>query len=597
MRIWIIVISAALLPCILTAQITWEEHTIDGDYGRATSGYATDVDGDGDGDMIGAKDGSVTWWENVNGDGLSWSEHFVAGFGGSRCIYATDVDGDGDTDVLGAGSWHPGGGEIKWWENVDGVGLNWTEHWVEESFDSARSVYAKDVDGDGDIDILGAADVADDITWWENMDNIGTSWVEHTVDGEYNGANSVFSTDVDGDGDNDVLGGSSYATWWENMDGTGLSWTQHTVSEFGGKVYATDVDGDGDYDVLGASGSTIAWWENMDGDGLSWTEHLVDTDFTYTNCVCATDVDGDGDCDVLGAADSNQEGGEIAWWENVDGAAQIWSKQSIDGDFDGARGVYTTDVDGDGDTDVLGVAYDANDITWWENIQPCLTIELEPFGAPIFIHGRGGHFDFKIRIVNRSNDLVWFTAWTEAILPNGNLYSPIMLNNFVCIGPYSGYLRVVTQAVPRYAPMGEYQYFVRLGNFPELTLSLDSFSFSKVYGVTTDPPVADWSVSGFNDVAATNPPNLPAEYRVESAHPNPFNPTTTIAIALPEVSDLTMVVYNVAGQQVATLSDGLLNAGKHNFTFDATGLASGIYFVHANVPDRLDSMQKIVLVK
>jgi len=81
-----------------------------------------------------------------------------------------------------------------------------SEHLVEGDFDDVRSVYSADIDGDGDLDILGAAYLEDDITWWENTDGSGTSWTDHLVEGDFDGAYSVYSADIDGDGDMDVLG-------------------------------------------------------------------------------------------------------------------------------------------------------------------------------------------------------------------------------------------------------------------------------------------------------------------------------------------------------------------------------------------------------
>jgi len=73
--------------------------------------------------------------------------------------YACDVDSDGDIDILGAAS---GADDITWWEN-DGS-EDFTKHTIDTNFDGAYSVYACDVDGDGDIDILGAAYLGNDIT-------------------------------------------------------------------------------------------------------------------------------------------------------------------------------------------------------------------------------------------------------------------------------------------------------------------------------------------------------------------------------------------------------------------------------------------------
>ena len=90
---------------------------------------------------------------------------------------------------------------------------------------------------------------------------------------------------------------------------------------------------------------------------------------------------------------------------------------------------------------------------------------------------------------------------------------------------------------------------------------------------------------------------LPSEFAMDAAYPNPFNPTTTLEVALPEAADLTVAVFNVSGQQVATLHQGIANAGLHNLTFDASGLASGLYFVRATVPGHMDQMQKVMLVR
>jgi hypothetical protein len=75
-----------------------------------------------------------------------------------------------------------------------------------------------------------------------------------------------------------------------------------------------------------------------------------------------------------------------------------------------------------------------------------------------------------------------------------------------------------------------------------------------------------------------------ADYQVESptkfsivAYPNPFNPTTQIRFALPESGVTNLKIYDVIGRQVAVIVNGLLAAGEHQFSFDATGLPSGVY--------------------
>jgi hypothetical protein len=72
-------------------------------------------------------------------------------------------------------------------------------------------------------------------------------------------------------------------------------------------------------------------------------------------------------------------------------------------------------------------------------------------------------------------------------------------------------------------------------------------------------------------------PALPVQYTLEQNYPNPFNPSTTIQFALPQQHEVRLTVYNMLGQEVATLVNGVMEAGVHTMKFDASRLASGVY--------------------
>jgi hypothetical protein len=301
-----------------------------------------------------------------------WGETTVAGeFNTARSVYAADMDNDGDMDMLGAASGDVD--DITWFENTAGDGSAWTEHVVNGDFDGATSVSAADMDKDGDMDVLGAAYNLDDVTWWENTDGVGTAWTEHTVNGDFGSVKSVSAADMDKDGDMDVLGAASTADdiiWWENTAGNGTAWTGHTVDgDFDGArwVFAADMDKDGDLDVLGAGydADEIAWWENTAGNGTAWTKHAVAGSFDGARTAFAADMDKDGDLDVLGAASGTAD--DITWWENTNGVGTAWTEHTVVGNFLGAYSAYAADMDNDGDLDVVGAAYDDDDITWFEN--------------------------------------------------------------------------------------------------------------------------------------------------------------------------------------------------------------------------------------
>ncbi len=271
---------------------------------------------------------------------------------------------------------------------------------VSTGVNSVRSVFAADMDGDGDMDMLSASFQDDKIAWYENDGS--QNFTAHNVNtpdpdgagagqGNANGARSVFAADVDGDGDLDVLSASFYddrIAWYEN-DGSqnftahnvnspdldGVHWNGSNGNADGAwSVTAADVDGDGDMDVLSASDidDRIAWYENdgsqnftahnvniPDLDGIDWKP--PDGNADGARGVTAADVDGDGDMDILSASEND---GKIAWYENDGG--QNFRGHTISTAAYGASHVATADLDGDGDLDVLSSSHQKI-VTWYEN--------------------------------------------------------------------------------------------------------------------------------------------------------------------------------------------------------------------------------------
>ncbi len=94
---------------------------------------------------------------------------------------------------------------------------------------------------------------------------------------------------------------------------------------------------------------------------------------------------------------------------------------------------------------------------------------------------------------------------------------------------------------------------------------------------------------------------LPTEFALEQNYPNPFNPTTDIRFALPEKSEVSLVIYNSLGQKVRTLLSANKEAGFHTVTWDATNdlgnqVSSGIYLYRFTAGNHT-AMKKMVLLK
>lgn len=85
------------------------------------------------------------------------------------------------------------------------------------------------------------------------------------------------------------------------------------------------------------------------------------------------------------------------------------------------------------------------------------------------------------------------------------------------------------------------------------------------------------SILGPTAVESQPSAEIPQAYALHQNHPNPFNPSTTIAFALPKASFVTLKIYDLLGKEVATLVADKLPAGKHQRVWEAKGLASGVY--------------------
>ena len=89
---------------------------------------------------------------------------------------------------------------------------------------------------------------------------------------------------------------------------------------------------------------------------------------------------------------------------------------------------------------------------------------------------------------------------------------------------------------------------------------------------------------------------IPKEYELSQNYPNPFNPATDIKYNLPEASRVTLNVYNIIGQKVASLVNGEVEAGFHSVTFDGRDLPSGTYIYRLQTPNYTQT-KKMVLLK
>ena len=127
-------------------------------------------------------------------------------------------------------------------------------------------------------------------------------------------------------------------------------------------------------------------------------------------------------------------------------------------------------------------------------------------------------------------------------------------------------------------------------HFITLTADLESAKVENKFGVMGDHELVDV----VTEVAKVN--QLPTGYELTQNYPNPFNPTTQIRFQLNSQEDVTLKVYNMLGQEVATLLNETMSAGVYEVNFDASKLSSGVYVYTINAGKFYDS-KKMTLLK
>jgi len=342
-------------------------------YRESRMATAADIDEDGDPDILSIADGVVAWHRNNGGTPPTFTPFVVDDqVAGGRWVQAADIDGDGDLDILSADTQL---NRIKWYENQrvnPGDTPTFLPRIVTDNAPGVRDVYAADLDGDGDLDLYSASDSDNTVVWYEQKHAASIVFERHVVTDNARYARSSFAADLDGDGDLDLMSASAddnVVAWYENRGGTPLQWTPHVLTQaaLGARhVYADDLDGDGDIDIVGASelDNTIAWFENRGTQG-GFVEHPITVAATGVHAVVTGDADQDGDVDIFAALEGSAK---IVWYENDGAALPIFAERTIATNFQIAHSVAVSDVDGDGDLDVIATSRSGGQVAWFENV-------------------------------------------------------------------------------------------------------------------------------------------------------------------------------------------------------------------------------------
>ena len=120
-------------------------------------------------------------------------------------------------------------------------------------------------------------------------------------------------------------------------------------------------------------------------------------------------------------------------------------------------------------------------------------------------------------------------------------------------------------------------------------IKISDISLPSIYDVSDEPFRINYVVSVDENVVVT-------EYKLHQNYPNPFNPYTTIKYQVPELSFVSLKVYDVLGREVATLVNEEKSAGTYEVEINEASLSSGIYFYNLQAGSFIET-KKMVLMK
>ena len=129
----------------------------------------------------------------------------------------------------------------------------------------------------------------------------------------------------------------------------------------------------------------------------------------------------------------------------------------------------------------------------------------------------------------------------------------------------------------------------------EITFKVFDFSTNTLVDMESGIETT-WENFGISVINLTEMRFIPSEISLGTPYPNPFNPVTNISFSIPADMDVEIVVYDMRGSQILSLTDRLYEAGYHDVFWNAGQVSSGIYFVKMIAGDYV-STQKLMLVK
>lgn len=310
----------------------------------------SDIDSDGDLDIVSCSYLDVTWHENMGGG--NFTNHTIPTTSTtSSAITTLDLNKDGLMDIL-----------VRTTSSTLQYLNDGSQNFTESNY-TGFPVLQRDFDHDGDVDFLAA-------NAWNEYQN----QCDYFDGGGYyivqTNRNSISVGDVDNDGDLDLLRAGSTGTLLDLNYGFENFFNGATLNTINTRDQAlADLDSDGDLDFVVVENFVgLAWFENRLNEvtnDLGPRQGIGNLNMDPRK-VIASDLDGDGDPDLIAISRNDDK---VVWYENRlnETSADFAPESSVGVTSDGPIKILTADMDNDGDIDVVAISDTDDELIWYEN--------------------------------------------------------------------------------------------------------------------------------------------------------------------------------------------------------------------------------------
>jgi hypothetical protein len=455
---------------------------------------------------------------------------------------------------------------------------------------------------------------APDIQWINYYDGRGGRSVSPTSDGGYIIVGAIYEG---GYSDFFIIKTDSYGdTLWTRTCGGADDDRPYSVQQTtdGGYIIAgyTGSFGNGSNDIylvrMNTAGDTL--WTKAIGGGLSdWGSSVIQTSDSGFVIVGSTLSFGAGETDVyLVKTDSN---GDTLWTRTIGGIDRESGNSVIQTPDDGYVIVGTTWSFGAGESDVYLIKTDSQGDTIWTRTYGGVYSE---YGSSIdMTSGDNGfaicgtnHTEAYLIRTNSEGDTLWTKTYGRQ---NRAFYGYSVKETMDGGYIISGESWRIRPPSPPYSQL----LVIRTDSFGDTlwTSEIGGDEFNAGYSVcqatdggyvisgetlNIDYPSYLLLVKFASDQTGVNvTDNIPDKFNLKQNYPNPFNASTTISFTLPQESEVTISIYNILGQKIASVFEDMLSAGENNVVWNASEQSSGMYFYKIQAGDYTETMKMLLL--